>query len=116
MSRRKTPRAGAGPLLLMLAGGLLLAVTLVLALSPQRGAPAAPAPDHAENTFPQVARVSLDEARTALDAGTALFVHVRDATSFAAGHIPGAVSLPLGTLEQHLGELDPQAWIITYCT
>ena len=116
MSKESTPREQVVPLLLIAAGLLVLTVALVLALGPRLAAPPTPVPDHAEDTFPEIARVSLDEARTALEAGTAVFVDVRDPSSYAAGHIPGAISMPLATIEQRLGELDPRAWIITYCT
>ena len=41
---------------------------------------------------------------------------VRDALSYATGHIPGALSIPLANLADHLNELKKDAWIITYCT
>jgi rhodanese-related sulfurtransferase len=45
-----------------------------------------------------------------------VFVDVRSAGSYAASHIPGALSIPLGELDARLDELDPAARIITYCT
>lgn len=105
-----------GPLLLIAAGLVLLAATLVLVLGPRLAATATPVSEFAEGTFPEVDRVSLEEARSAFEAGTAVFVDVRDPSSYAAGHIPDARSIPLASIEQRLDELDPQAWIITYCT
>ena len=64
----------------------------------------------------EVPRVSLEEAKAAFDAKTAVFLDVRSAGSYAAGHVPGALSIPLNEMEARLGELDPQQWIITYCT
>jgi hypothetical protein len=63
-----------------------------------------------------VPRVSLTEARTAYESGSAIFVDVRDEGSFKSGHIPGALSIPLSALPQRENELDRSAWIITYCT
>jgi hypothetical protein len=63
-----------------------------------------------------VARISLEEAKAAFDSGEAVFVDVRDALAYQENHIPGAVSIPLAELEARLGELDPDDWIITYCT
>ena len=34
---------------------------------------------------------------------------------FAAGHIPGAVNIPLSDLEKHLNELDARQEIVAYC-
>ncbi|MGC8857236.1 MAG: rhodanese-like domain-containing protein, partial [Anaerolineae bacterium] len=64
----------------------------------------------------EIPRLQLEEAKAAFEAGTAVFVDVRSATSYAAAHIPGALSIPLADLEARLSELDPNQWIITYCT
>jgi 3-mercaptopyruvate sulfurtransferase SseA len=63
-----------------------------------------------------VPRVSLEEAKAAFDAGTAVFVDVRGADDYATGHIAGALSIPLSDIEAASAELDPGDWIITYCT
>lgn len=70
----------------------------------------------AEETFPEIPRVELDDARAAHDSGQVVFVDVRAADSYAASHIPGSLSIPLSEIEIRLDELDPSAWIITYCT
>ncbi len=44
-----------------------------------------------------------------------LVVDVRDASEYAAGHVAGALSLPLGELEARLGELTEDRPIVTYC-
>ena len=64
----------------------------------------------------QVKRVSVEQAKAALDTGKAVFVDVRDSGSYKIKHIPGALLIPLNDLANHLGELDPSSWIITYCT
>ena len=64
----------------------------------------------------EITRVSPQDAKAAFDSGEALFVDVRVASSYAAGHIPGALSIPLAKFEAHISELDPNQWIITYCT
>ncbi len=69
-----------------------------------------------EASYPDVARVSLADAKAAYDTHGAVFVDVRDAESYAQSHIPGALSIPLGDLETRRGELNPSDWIITYCT
>jgi 3-mercaptopyruvate sulfurtransferase SseA len=66
--------------------------------------------------FPTVERVSLEDAKKAFDDGTATLVDVRDGQSYDQGHIPGALSIPLEEISVQKDELDPNAWIITYCT
>lgn len=97
---------------------MVLATSLILFQPPQSlAATKTPEPQHSvEETFPEISRVSLVDSKTALDNGKAIFIDVRDASSFAESHIPGALSIPLAELEERLGELDPSRWIITYCT
>ncbi len=64
----------------------------------------------------EIKRVSVMDARQALDSGAAVFVDVRDSASYAKAHIPGALLIPLSELRSRLTELDPTQWIITYCT
>ena len=40
---------------------------------------------------------------------------VRPPEEYAAGHVPGAINIPLNELEQHLKELDPRHEIVAYC-
>ena len=64
----------------------------------------------------EIPRVGLEESKAAFDTGDATFIDVRSESSYAASHIPGALSIPLAGFEAHIGELDPNQWIITYCT
>lgn len=64
----------------------------------------------------EVNRITVSSAKAAFDAGTAIFIDVRDIGSYEEAHIPGALHIPLGDLTNHLKELDPSSWIITYCT
>ena len=100
------------PLLLMVFGGLIV---LVIGgwLAWQLVWPA-PAPE--PTPVQAVMRLGLDDAKAAFDQKTAVFVDVRDADSYAKNHIPGALSIPLGELPDRLSEMDPNSWIITYCT
>ena len=61
-------------------------------------------------------RITLEDSKTAFDSGEALFLDVRSASSYGTSHIPNAVSIPLSQLEGRIDELDPNQWIITYCT
>jgi rhodanese-related sulfurtransferase len=63
--------------------------------------------------------VSLKEAREAYEAGYALFVDARDPDFFKAGHIPGAVNLPVKDFDRDLPKLKERLLaaprVITYC-
>jgi 3-mercaptopyruvate sulfurtransferase SseA len=64
----------------------------------------------------QVQRVTLADAKAAYDNGKAVFLDVRDSSSYADGHIPGAVLMPISEMPSRAGELNPKSWIIPYCT
>ncbi|MBI5137525.1 MAG: metalloregulator ArsR/SmtB family transcription factor [Nitrospirae bacterium] len=48
-------------------------------------------------------------------AGAVTVLDVRPVEEYAAGHIPGAVSVPLGELEARLSELPREREIVAYC-
>ncbi len=50
-----------------------------------------------------------------LAAGDAILIDVRPEREYAAGHLPGARSIPLALLEARLGDLPPGQAIIAYC-
>lgn len=47
--------------------------------------------------------------------GLVTVLDVRPPEEYAAGHVPGAVNIPLGELEEHLEELDQEHEVIAYC-
>jgi len=47
--------------------------------------------------------------------GLVTVLDVRPAEEYAAGHVPGAVNVPLNKLEAYLKELDAQQEIVAYC-
>ena len=59
-------------------------------------------------------------ARQIFDSGNALFVDARTRDNYDDGHIPGAVSLPVGQFDEHidvfLDQHDIQQPIVTYCS
>ncbi|MBI3959206.1 MAG: rhodanese-like domain-containing protein [Chloroflexi bacterium] len=59
-------------------------------------------------------RIPVAEAKQHFDAGSALFIDVRDAEAFALSHIPGAVHLPLGEVQLRHGELPKDRLLILY--
>jgi predicted sulfurtransferase len=63
-------------------------------------------------------RVSVKDAKLALDKGEAVMVDVRGAEFYAEGHAAGAISIPLDQFENNIENvpLKKDQWIITYCT
>jgi 3-mercaptopyruvate sulfurtransferase SseA len=90
-------------------------IVLVLGASAVGNSPRA-TPTPTAQVLPQVERISVDKAYRAYDNFEAVFLDVRDVMSYEAGHIPGAIHIPYAQLNERLGELAPEAWIITYCT
>lgn len=59
--------------------------------------------------------VSARELRERVKTGDALVLDVRPAEEYAAGHIPGAVSIPLAELKRRLRDLPRKREIVAYC-
>lgn len=47
--------------------------------------------------------------------GLVTVLDVRPPEEYAAGHLPGAINIPLADLERRLGELDPAQDVVAYC-
>jgi rhodanese-related sulfurtransferase len=63
-----------------------------------------------------VPRISVGDLKKASDAGQVLILDVRDATWYAEGHLPGAISVPLEELPQKLVALKAEKRpIVAYC-
>lgn len=120
MSVRKE-RASSVPLL-MVGLGLVIMVAAVLwfvssassTVEDARGVamPAAATPAQTA----EVERVTLAEAKAAYDRNEAIFVDTRGEPYFSQGHIPGALSMTNSEIPDKIDELDPDAWVLTYCT
>jgi hypothetical protein len=69
-------------------------------------------------TEADVPRVTLEEAKVALESGAAVVVDVRDPGQYEESHAAGAISIWLGDIEADPTgvNLDKDQWIITYCT
>ena len=63
-------------------------------------------------TAPETDVVQTVRARAA---GTTQIVDVREPDEWAAGHIPGALNIPLGDLGRRKSELDAARPVITVC-
>jgi rhodanese-related sulfurtransferase len=47
--------------------------------------------------------------------GLVTVLDVRPAEEYKAGHLPGAINIPLADLENHIHELPPEREVIAYC-
>jgi hypothetical protein len=110
------PKLGAGPIILIGAGVLILISVLIFQLSSLPTTTAPQTTSAFEIPFPNVVRISLNDAKAAFDNQSALFVDVRDAGTYGSSHITSAINIPLNELDSRLSELPRDRWIITYCT
>jgi rhodanese-related sulfurtransferase len=62
-----------------------------------------------------VEAIGREELVARLGRGDVVLVDVRPEEEFAAGHIDGARSIPLGELEQRLAELPSDREVVAYC-
>ncbi len=105
--------------ILLIAAMFLLAISACAAPQPQNEFAAQPV---VAVVIPQtedaVPRISVEDAKAALDSGQAVIVDVRSAEAYAASHAQGAISIPLDEFENNIGNLtlEKDQWIITYCT
>ncbi|MET7641337.1 metalloregulator ArsR/SmtB family transcription factor [Streptomyces sp. NPDC005438] len=61
------------------------------------------------------AAMTREELRERVGAGDVVLLDVRPAEEFAAGHIPGAVSIPIRELADRISELSEDAEVVVYC-
>jgi 3-mercaptopyruvate sulfurtransferase SseA len=89
-----------------------------LALTQVVEPPSTPSAGNLPSTEAEVPRVSLEDARAAIESGAAIVVDVRSDAAYEVSHIPGAINIPLGEIESNptILKLDKEQWIITYCT
>jgi len=66
-------------------------------------------------TRDELEAVSRDELRRRLVQGSAVLVDVRPAEEFLAGHIPGAISMPIEDLARRSARLPARKEVIAYC-
>ena len=63
-----------------------------------------------------VPRIFPDEAEALLRHGEAIAIDVRSPEAYVAGHIAGALSIPLAELEPRLARVPRDRVLIFYCT
>ncbi|MEV4799744.1 metalloregulator ArsR/SmtB family transcription factor [Nonomuraea sp. NPDC049421] len=59
--------------------------------------------------------VSREELRARVQGGEVMVLDVRPVEEYLAGHIPGAVSIPVAELAERIAELPADADIVVYC-
>lgn len=64
-----------------------------------------------DNLEPVPASQLLERARD----GLVMVLDVRPREEYAAGHLPGAINIPIEELEEHLNDLDQSLEIVAYC-
>jgi rhodanese-related sulfurtransferase len=64
---------------------------------------------------PRVSNMTTSELADELRAGAVVLVDVREPSEFSAGHVPGAISMPLGGLPQSAEKLNRDAKIVVIC-
>jgi 3-mercaptopyruvate sulfurtransferase SseA len=118
LARQKKSKQKIDPSIwVILIGGLMLVVAVVvLVIQAQQPAQSVVTTQNSFVPYPEVNRVSVQDAKAAYDAGTAVFVDVRGDELYNTGHISGALSIADTEMDSRFTELDPNAWIILYCT
>jgi rhodanese-related sulfurtransferase/DNA-binding MarR family transcriptional regulator len=60
-------------------------------------------------------RISVDDLQVGMARDEIVLLDVRPTVEFQAGHLPGAISVPLVELEQQMDRLPPDRLIVAYC-
>jgi rhodanese-related sulfurtransferase len=68
------------------------------------------------NPHDAVMRISIDDARRAVERNDVLFVDVRGDVPYSLEHIHGAISIPLGLIAERASGLPQDKLIVTYCS
>lgn len=122
--------------LMGLGGGVAVAVAVWLLVIKPREAPA-PQPATATAALPAPAaqemmppdpppvsqaelaaapRITAAEAKALAEAGRAVFIDVRDIESYRAGHVPGALQIPLQYVPGEIPWFPKDRKLVPYCT
>jgi 3-mercaptopyruvate sulfurtransferase SseA len=116
-NKRSDPSKNIVPVILISVGVILVIGVLLWQLAQnQPAATTAANPSGPTLAVEQIERVSISDAKQALEKKQAVIVDVRSADSYAAEHITGAINIPLGEIDQRANEIKTSQWIIAYCT
>lgn len=74
------------------------------------------APEDVEAQKAAEKRISAEDLHEKFNAKSVTIIDVRDATSYASGHIPGAINIPLASIQSYLDMIPKGKEIVTYCT
>lgn len=66
--------------------------------------------------YPNVARISLADAKKAYDAGLAVLVDTHSPEMFANERIEASINMPFNEVESYLSKMPKDKMIITYCS
>ena len=67
------------------------------------------------NRKPNTLEISPPDAHSAIDAGSAILVDVREKSEWMQGHTPSTRHIPLQTLPERLGELPRDRTVLVIC-
>ena len=119
MTGKRKKGNDAVPLLVMLGGIILIGIAVWVTVSPSNtptptavSLPATSPPI----PYPEVERVSIMDAKAGFENGSVEIVDVRSDREYRAGHIPGALSMPLTEFSSSYQELPLDRLIYLYCT
>ena len=98
-----------------LAGGDVAALLTILCRVAEAHRPEVRAGLEASLPADDVVLMSRRELLQAAEAGRVVVLDVRPDEEFAAGHLPGAVSIPLAGLADRLGEIPHDVEVVAYC-
>jgi thiosulfate sulfurtransferase len=63
----------------------------------------------------QIPEIQIDQAKERLDHKDSIFVDIRDPDSYQAAHIPGALHLHNGNLQQFVQNTEKEKPLVVYC-
>jgi len=120
MAKKKKNTRNSG-FLVILTIGVVIVLILVYAIRLSNQSQAVEAisldgPARMVETTEDVPRVSLKDAKKAIDEGQALVIDVRSKDTFEISHIPGSLLVQPPDIEQTASNLDPNELIFLYCT
>ena len=67
------------------------------------------------DSVPDVTMVRPEYAKRLIDAGEAVPVDMRKPAEFRAGHLPGAISVPITELDRRFTEIPRTSRVVLYC-
>lgn len=116
--KRKQRAQSTMPIILMIAGAILVVGVLLWQLAQNRPVSTSRVQTVSGPTLTadQIDRVSPVNAQTAFENQAAVLIDVRSADTYAVDHIAGAINIPLAQIGNRASELNKNKWIILYCT